>query len=1142
LKPGFRAFTLLIIVTILLAGCDGQVPTVTVTPDAAETAAAEAAILDLTAEYDSLATTQAEQNEQAAALEATNDELATVQADLAAEQAALAEAETTLSTAQAEQADQSAALDASGDELATAQADLTADQAALDEAEAALSTAQAEQQEQAEVLEATGAELATAQADLAAEQTAIANAQATLTAAQMAQDAFAVAIEATQTSLDAAQADLLAAQQAVTTNQAHAYSTLSALATQQAQLATQRARLAEADALNTAIAATNSAVYDSLYATSEALNATATQLAQPTDTPDLTGTPIPMQAETAWRIVTLEPLAITLPVPDAIGDPTYPQPTTAYLEGTFVANASPANISVARLPAESIFSQTDLSQADQQDPVSVLQLALDEPGTMFEVAEPAAPLNVPGSITAARTRMVFPDFAQEMVFVLYRLADNDWVGLGIYGTAEEVAAWEPEILSGITFGILPGTEPTMVPTEEPVEGAIEPTAAPADDTETLTTAQDALNLDFAVPAGWIVELYDSPEGPSVILTSSDRANSIALTRGNTEFIESSVFTQPLDTGLENPTASELVQSSVDLVKEVDDTMTGGRVNELTVGELTGAWTQFTDETETLRIYIFDLSGDDWLLIAATGPQDTYNLFNRNELREFMGSLQPRADQGVALRLNFSIPEGWELIPIPAGDMDEGLTPEGIRLEPVDVANPETQIIITRGTAADYAGLNMPLEEGDPVIALEPIAAAILESGELGSRLRVEPLQLGTLDGAFATLRGEELTVRAYLFATGLPDDWVLMLASAPSADFNAFNRAALREVLGSLEPAAGGSILDRPLVPIGPIEEAIVEHVSDGDTIYVITAEGLVESVRIIGIDTPEAHHPDSGVAWLGYEATHFIEQYTPAGSTVYLESDISDRDDFDRLLRYVWIKDEDGNWINVEAELIRAGLARVRTYDEDRYVLYFTALQDLAQEERLGVWGDPPPPPPVDSIAERNDDVWAHNPDGGVVPLLYDAAALGNVPDPVAYWPQNISAVVRDVYYVYPTDIDPVTGVPVSEDKVGYWYWLEINDFRGWVPESWIMVKEPEWTDDPPDTDIIAYAMPFIVADEPVEVLSEAGSGDVLGTFEPETRVQVKRLGIDPMTGDWWLYVDTQTIDGWLPLANLNRLAPEYR
>ena len=311
-------------------------------------------------------------------------------------------------------------------------------------------------------------------------------------------------------------------------------------------------------------------------------------------------------------------------------------------------------------------------------------------------------------------------------------------------------------------------------------------------------------------------------------------------------------------------------------------------------------------------------------------------------------------------------------------------------------------------------------------------------------MRVEPFQLDVLPGAFLSVRSDEAAVRAYLFRLG-EDDWLLLIASAARDAFFDFSRNELRTILGSLQPAAGEAV--QSVTPIGPLEEVVVTHVSDGDTIYVML-NGVEESVRIIGVDTQEAHHPDSGAEWLGYEATHFVEQYITAGSTVWLESDVRDRDDFNRLLRYVWTKDENGDWRMLEADLIRSGMAHVRTYDEDRYVPYFHALEREALAAGLGVWGTPPTPP-VDPIAVDQQTVWAINPDGDVVPMLFDAAALGNVPDPVAIWPNHVQAVVEDVYYVYPEDIDPVTGEPVSADKVGYWYWLEINDFRGWVPRS---------------------------------------------------------------------------------------------
>ncbi len=39
----------------------------------------------------------------------------------------------------------------------------------------------------------------------------------------------------------------------------------------------------------------------------------------------------------------------------------------------------------------------------------------------------------------------------------------------------------------------------------------------------------------------------------------------------------------------------------------------------------------------------------------------------------------------------------------------------------------------------------------------------------------------------------------------------------------------------------------------------------------------------------------------MGYEAAHFNAAFVHAGDTVLLESDVTDRDIYGRLLRYVW-------------------------------------------------------------------------------------------------------------------------------------------------------------------------------------------------------------------------------------------------
>ncbi len=65
------------------------------------------------------------------------------------------------------------------------------------------------------------------------------------------------------------------------------------------------------------------------------------------------------------------------------------------------------------------------------------------------------------------------------------------------------------------------------------------------------------------------------------------------------------------------------------------------------------------------------------------------------------------------------------------------------------------------------------------------------------------------------------------------------------------------------------------------------------------------------------------------------------------LERDVSERDRFGRLLRYVYV---DG--ILVNAELVREGYAETLFYPPDtRYASCFAALEVEAQESRRGMW-----------------------------------------------------------------------------------------------------------------------------------------------------------------------------------------------
>jgi micrococcal nuclease len=126
-----------------------------------------------------------------------------------------------------------------------------------------------------------------------------------------------------------------------------------------------------------------------------------------------------------------------------------------------------------------------------------------------------------------------------------------------------------------------------------------------------------------------------------------------------------------------------------------------------------------------------------------------------------------------------------------------------------------------------------------------------------------------------------------------------------------------------------------------------VVSVVDGDTIDVRIA-GKVERVRYIGIDTPETVHPSKPVQCFGREASAKNKELV-FGKTVTLVRDVTDRDKYGRLLRYVYVGDT-----MINEALVRGGYASVYTYPPDvRYDARFREVQQLAREESVGLWGD---------------------------------------------------------------------------------------------------------------------------------------------------------------------------------------------
>lgn len=125
----------------------------------------------------------------------------------------------------------------------------------------------------------------------------------------------------------------------------------------------------------------------------------------------------------------------------------------------------------------------------------------------------------------------------------------------------------------------------------------------------------------------------------------------------------------------------------------------------------------------------------------------------------------------------------------------------------------------------------------------------------------------------------------------------------------------------------------------------VTRHV-DGDTFEVAIADpphGMraTERVRLMGIDTPELGDP------LAAEAQEHTARRAGTGP-VYLAFDFQRRDQFGRLLAFVYVPD--GKLLN--AELIETGLAVVYRGDDLMYFLpEFEDLEREARSRESGVW-----------------------------------------------------------------------------------------------------------------------------------------------------------------------------------------------
>lgn len=126
-----------------------------------------------------------------------------------------------------------------------------------------------------------------------------------------------------------------------------------------------------------------------------------------------------------------------------------------------------------------------------------------------------------------------------------------------------------------------------------------------------------------------------------------------------------------------------------------------------------------------------------------------------------------------------------------------------------------------------------------------------------------------------------------------------------------------------------------------------VSHFVDGDTI-IVDMNGHDETVRFIGVDTPETHKPNTPVQCYGPEAAAYTHQLIGA-SQIRLQADPLDtnRDRYGRLLRYIYLPD--GRL--VEEELIRNGYGFAYTSFPFEKKSRFIEIEKTSRSNKIGLW-----------------------------------------------------------------------------------------------------------------------------------------------------------------------------------------------
>jgi micrococcal nuclease len=124
--------------------------------------------------------------------------------------------------------------------------------------------------------------------------------------------------------------------------------------------------------------------------------------------------------------------------------------------------------------------------------------------------------------------------------------------------------------------------------------------------------------------------------------------------------------------------------------------------------------------------------------------------------------------------------------------------------------------------------------------------------------------------------------------------------------------------------------------------EAVVQRVIDGDT--VVTDGG--EKIRLLGVDTPELHHPDFPEQPFAREAMQYTKERVDGKKCVFEYTNLDHYDKYGRTLAFIYA---DGSLVN--SELVKKGLGYASINKHLSRTREFMVVESIAKKFRLGIW-----------------------------------------------------------------------------------------------------------------------------------------------------------------------------------------------